>query len=99
MGALMVCCPTTGRRVSLGVELELGNVRSNPRLRRDLLLRVMRRRPSVVEGRCMDRDGGVQAIDANESGCTSSTAYAVVATRHVGAARSGGMGNAARRLT
>jgi hypothetical protein len=56
----------------------------------------------VVEGRCMDRGGGVRAVDANENGYGRSAASAVVVARRrtaIGASRAGGMGNAARRLT
>jgi hypothetical protein len=78
-----------------------GELRSNSRLRRELLLRLVRRRASVVEDRCMDRGGRVQAVDANENGCKRSAASAVAARRRtvIGAAHAGGMGNAARRVT
>jgi len=57
MGTLMVCCPATGRRISLGVELDPVSFDRIPDFVASFHCGACAARAPVVEDRCMDRGG------------------------------------------
>ena len=56
----LTCCPASGSRIPLEIEVDAMSFTGRPTSSRPSTVQPMRRRSSVVQGRCMDRGGGLQ---------------------------------------